>query len=269
MTIGDLSRSRITRTWRRRAFLTLTVPKEFGGHGFSLGEYAMAGAEIGKYCGATALTFNMHNSSMMWSNFMYDLPNLTEADRAAFAPLARAAISPGGGGTRHLFAADFRGRPELDLQAAADQLPGGGGWLGHQRLQEIRLARRLLRLLFHRLHRAFRGHRAAPRGHDDLRRPQGRAGPVGHRQLGSARHARHQQPRPHAQGCLRHRGRPDDAARHFHQDPAALAAHDGDAVADLYGRGARCAFDFTVAYLARRSRRPAGRPTGACSAPSA
>lgn len=68
-------------------FLTLTVPTEFGGHGFSLGEYAMVGAEIGKYCGATALTFNMHNSSMMWSRFMYELPNLTDEDRAAFAPL--------------------------------------------------------------------------------------------------------------------------------------------------------------------------------------
>ncbi len=68
-------------------FLTLTVPKEFGGHGFSLGEYAMVGAEIGKYCGATALTFNMHNSSMMWSRFMYELPSLTDEDRAAFAPL--------------------------------------------------------------------------------------------------------------------------------------------------------------------------------------
>ncbi|MBZ7927185.1 acyl-CoA/acyl-ACP dehydrogenase (plasmid) [Ensifer adhaerens] len=68
-------------------FLTLTVPEEFGGHGFSLGEYAMVGAEIGKYCGATALTFNMHNSSMMWSRFMYELPNLTDEDRAAFAPL--------------------------------------------------------------------------------------------------------------------------------------------------------------------------------------
>lgn len=68
-------------------YLTLTVPQEFGGHGFSLGEYAMVGAEIGKYCGATALTFNMHNSSMMWSRFMYELPNLTDADRAAFAPL--------------------------------------------------------------------------------------------------------------------------------------------------------------------------------------
>ena len=68
-------------------FLTLTVPTEFGGHGFSLGEYAMVGAEIGKYCGATALTFNMHNSSMMWCRFMYELPHLTDADRAAFAPL--------------------------------------------------------------------------------------------------------------------------------------------------------------------------------------
>lgn len=68
-------------------YMTLTVPTEFGGKGFSLGEYAMVGAEIAKYCGATALTFNMHNSSMMWSRFMYELPHLTEEDRAAFAPL--------------------------------------------------------------------------------------------------------------------------------------------------------------------------------------
>lgn len=67
--------------------LTLCIPQEFGGHGFSLGEYAMVGAEIGKYCGATALTFNMHNSSMMWSRFMYEMPHLTDEDRAAFAPL--------------------------------------------------------------------------------------------------------------------------------------------------------------------------------------
>lgn len=68
-------------------FLGLTIPQEFGGRGFSMGEYAMVGAEIGKYCGATALTFNMHNSSMAWSRFMYEMPNLTEAEKAAFAPL--------------------------------------------------------------------------------------------------------------------------------------------------------------------------------------
>ncbi|MES2914268.1 MAG: acyl-CoA dehydrogenase family protein [Pseudomonadota bacterium] len=68
-------------------FLGLSIPVEFGGWGFSLGEYAMVGAEIGKYCGATALTFNMHNGSMAWSRFMYDMPNLTGAERAVFAPL--------------------------------------------------------------------------------------------------------------------------------------------------------------------------------------
>ncbi len=68
-------------------FLGLTIPEEFGGWGFSLGEYAMVGAEIAKYCGATALTFNMHNSSMAWSRFMFDMPNLTPEEKAAFAPL--------------------------------------------------------------------------------------------------------------------------------------------------------------------------------------
>ena len=68
-------------------FLGLSIPQEFGGWGFSMGEYAMIGAEIGKYCGATALTFNMHNSSMAWSRFMYDMPNLTAEEKAAFAPL--------------------------------------------------------------------------------------------------------------------------------------------------------------------------------------
>jgi alkylation response protein AidB-like acyl-CoA dehydrogenase len=68
-------------------FLGLSIPQEFGGWGFSMGEYAMVGAEIAKYCGATALTFNMHNSSMAWSRFMYDMPNLSEAERAEFAPL--------------------------------------------------------------------------------------------------------------------------------------------------------------------------------------
>ena len=68
-------------------FLGLCIPEEYGGLGFSMWEYAMVGAEIGKYCGATALTFNMHNSSMAWSRFAYEMPNLTPEEKAAFAPL--------------------------------------------------------------------------------------------------------------------------------------------------------------------------------------
>lgn len=70
-------------------FLKLVIPKEHGGFGFSLGEYATIGAEIGKFCGATALTFNMHTSSMLWSRFLYEMPNLTDAERAEFAELRK------------------------------------------------------------------------------------------------------------------------------------------------------------------------------------
>jgi alkylation response protein AidB-like acyl-CoA dehydrogenase len=69
---------------RDAGFLKLVIPEEFGGHGFTLGEYATVGAEIGKYCGATALTFNMHTSSMMWLRFMYEMDNLTPDERMAF-----------------------------------------------------------------------------------------------------------------------------------------------------------------------------------------
>ena len=70
---------------KEAGFLKLVIPEEFGGYEFSLGEYATIGAEIGKYCGATALTFNMHTSSMMWLRFMYDMPNLTKEEKQAFA----------------------------------------------------------------------------------------------------------------------------------------------------------------------------------------
>lgn len=66
-------------------FLKIVIPEEFGGLGLTLFEYATLGAEIGKYCGATALTFNMHTSSMNWLTHMYEMPNLSEAERAAFA----------------------------------------------------------------------------------------------------------------------------------------------------------------------------------------
>lgn len=69
----------------QNGFLKLVIPEEFGGLGFSLGEYATIGAEIGKYCGASALTFNMHTSSMMWLRFMFEMPNLTDDERSAFA----------------------------------------------------------------------------------------------------------------------------------------------------------------------------------------
>jgi hypothetical protein len=219
-------------------FLGLSIPQEFGGWGFSMGEYAMVGAEIAKYCGATALTFNMHNSSMAWSRFMFDMPNLTPEEKAAFAPLRERQfrramkeraiysqpISEGG--------QNWTSKPN---QTQCRKVEGGWKINGFKKFASLA---GLLRLLHHRLHRGVRGSGAPPRGHDAVRRPQGCARPDGQGRLGSAGDARHQQPRSDPEGCLRDRGRPADAARHLRQDPAELAAHDGDAVAHLYGRGA-------------------------------
>jgi alkylation response protein AidB-like acyl-CoA dehydrogenase len=43
--------------------LGLCVPEKFGGMGADLPTYALVSATLGKYCGATALTFNMHACS--------------------------------------------------------------------------------------------------------------------------------------------------------------------------------------------------------------
>jgi len=68
-------------------FLKLIIPEEFGGIGLNFWEYTTVAAEIGKYCGSTAITFNMHTSAMLWSRYMYEMPNLTNEEKEAFAPM--------------------------------------------------------------------------------------------------------------------------------------------------------------------------------------
>ena len=50
--------------------LALCVPEAHGGQGADYATYAMVSAEIGRWCGATALTFNMHVCTMMWSGLL-------------------------------------------------------------------------------------------------------------------------------------------------------------------------------------------------------
>jgi alkylation response protein AidB-like acyl-CoA dehydrogenase len=58
---------------RERGLLGLCVPVEYGGMGATLADYARVSAEIGRHCGATALTFNMHNATMLWTGQVADL----------------------------------------------------------------------------------------------------------------------------------------------------------------------------------------------------
>lgn len=67
---------------REAGFLRLCVPKEHGGLGADYPTYMMVAAEIGRFCGATALTWNMHICSTMWTGVLADGIPMTEAQRA-------------------------------------------------------------------------------------------------------------------------------------------------------------------------------------------
>lgn len=67
---------------RERGFLALCVPKEYGGMGASYADYVRVSEEIGRHCGSTALTFNMHNATMIWAGEVADKLDMTPEERA-------------------------------------------------------------------------------------------------------------------------------------------------------------------------------------------
>ena len=64
---------------RKAGLLGLCVPEKFGGLGADLRTYALVSATLGKYCGATALTFNMHACSTLWPGVLADDLDMTAA----------------------------------------------------------------------------------------------------------------------------------------------------------------------------------------------
>jgi alkylation response protein AidB-like acyl-CoA dehydrogenase len=64
-------------------FLGLCVPERFGGIGADFATYCLVSAELGTWCGATALTFNMHSCSMLWPGQMADAVQMTSGEREA------------------------------------------------------------------------------------------------------------------------------------------------------------------------------------------
>lgn len=62
--------------------LGICVPKAHGGEGADFTTYVMVAAEIGRWCGSTALSYNMHVCSCMWSGFIADALDMTPEQRA-------------------------------------------------------------------------------------------------------------------------------------------------------------------------------------------
>jgi alkylation response protein AidB-like acyl-CoA dehydrogenase len=80
--------------FHRLGLLSICVPKRFGGLGAAYADYVRVSAEIGRYCGATALTFNMHNATMIWCGQVADLLELSPAEQAQHEQI-RAAMFEG------------------------------------------------------------------------------------------------------------------------------------------------------------------------------
>lgn len=67
---------------RDAGLLAICVPKAHGGEGADFATYVMVAAEIGRWCGSTALSYNMHVCSCMWSGFIADALDMTPEQRA-------------------------------------------------------------------------------------------------------------------------------------------------------------------------------------------
>lgn len=117
---------------RQAGFLGLVIPEQYGGLGADFPTYALVSAELGRWCGATALTFNMHTATMMWTSRMADDIDMSPEDRAAHET-RRGAIYRNVVENGDLFAQPFS---EPNSAAAAGKAPFGttakraeGGWL--------------------------------------------------------------------------------------------------------------------------------------------
>ena len=67
--------------FRANGLLAACVPERFGGGGATFADYVRVSEEIGRHCGATALTFNMHNATMLWCGEVADLLDMTPPER--------------------------------------------------------------------------------------------------------------------------------------------------------------------------------------------
>ncbi len=67
---------------RAAGLLGICVPQAYGGLGADFATYVMVAAELGRWCGATALSFNMHVCSCLWAGEIADALDMTPAQRA-------------------------------------------------------------------------------------------------------------------------------------------------------------------------------------------
>jgi alkylation response protein AidB-like acyl-CoA dehydrogenase len=69
------------RDLHRVGLMGICIPQEYGGRGASFLTYCLVAAEMGRYCGATALSWNMHVCSTLWTGALTDDLDMPAAER--------------------------------------------------------------------------------------------------------------------------------------------------------------------------------------------
>ena len=202
------SRSRTTATCIAKACSRICIPKEDGGLGAGFRTYCLAAAELGRYCGATALSWNMHVCSTLWTGALADDLEMTRRSAAEHNARRARALPPHRRGRRDLFAALLRRRRGGGRRGGLRHRgEAGRGRLSRQRQEDLRLARRA------RPTTTACSAPSAPRARTPAAATRSispsRAnapGVIGGRRLGPARHARHGLAHAALQGRVRARG---------------------------------------------------------------
>ena len=123
--------------------LRICVPKEHGGLGASFRTYCLAAAELGRYCGATALSWNMHVCSTLWTGALADDLEMSARGTRRAQRGARHALPPHRRERRDLFAALLRGRRGgRGRGGVRHRGEAGRRRLPRQRQEDLRLALR-------------------------------------------------------------------------------------------------------------------------------
>ena len=238
MTATPASRPRTTATWAKPACSRICVPQGRGRAGGRLPRLCTTAAEIGRYCAATALTWNMHTCSCLWTGRAGRRSRHGRRDRArSIGAAARCTTGASSRTARSMPSRSPRAAPMTARPAHGAVLDHGAArWRAAGASTAGRSSPRSP------APRTITASCAARRGPANRRRaatrcisrcPANGAGRRGRRRLGSARHARHGLAHPPVQGRLRRRRRHPDAARRLLPGGDALAAHVPDPVADL------------------------------------
>ena len=114
---------------RAAGLLGLCVPTRYGGLGADFATYGLVSEELGRYCGSTALTFNMHTATMLLCGRIADDLEMSSPERASHER-RRAAMYAGVVDDGHIHAQPFSegNAPGATAGVTTTAVPVDGGW---------------------------------------------------------------------------------------------------------------------------------------------